>query len=516
MRRYRVLAAISLLVLPGLLRGLWHYRGLYRPAEPVAVPSFSEIELPQPPLAGKAEAAQSEPDRQGKVVVIDRAHDNQFELPELEALTQILLAQGATLEVVTPGDEFESSSFGGSDALFAFSSRSLQTRLKYASAYVVVAPRSGFSEADIEYVTRFVRRGGRLLVVLDPTRGGGGVDIFGFVVSGSASDVSSANLLLESHDLTFSGDYLYNVLENEGNFRNVFLSPPESGYDFSQVALYAARSVATRGGSALLVGDDSTFSSRTDRGGGLSAAALSPDGRALALGDLTFLTSPYNRVADNAAFIRYLASFLLEGERQQDLTDLPYLFTRPVEVLTSADFAVQSETLGALRSLQVSLTSRGVPVTVTAEPSDGHDLLVMALYEPAEEALPFVSALDLTLPGDQEEGLLVVPGFGQLDPAGIGLLAAIQGPERTTLVMLAEDQDSLSRLAENVGQGMLSECVFQGEYALCRLGAGGGFQEGSDLDFGFDFNFEEPGAELPPTLTVPLSPTPTPAPAPTP
>jgi hypothetical protein len=79
--------------------------------------------------------------------------------------------------------------------------------------------------------------------------------------------------------------------------------------------------------------------------------------------------------------------------------------------------------------------------------------------------------------------------------------------------MLAEDQDSLNRLAENVGQGSLSECVFQGQYGLCRLGEGAGFQTEDGLDFNFDFGFEEPSLELSPT--VPAPPTPTPPPTPT-
>ena len=518
MRRYRILAAASLLILPALLRGLWYYRGFYQPAESIRLPSFTQIEPPQPPLtpeAGTTESAGQAEDLSGKVIVIDRAHNNQFQLPELDTLTQALHTRGATLQEINAGDEFESTSFGSSEALFAFSSHSLPSRLKYASAYVVVAPQSTFSEAEIQHVARFVSRGGRLLVVLDPTRGGGGIDIFGFVLSGSAQDVSSVNLLLEPHDLAFSNDYLYNVLQNEGNFRNVFLSPGEPADltgDLSQVVFYAARSVATRQGSAVLVGDDSTFSSSTDRGGGLAAVAASPDGRVLAVGDLTFLTPPYDRVADNSQLIQNLAAFLLGGDREQDLTDLPYLFTRPVQVLTSPAFPVQSETLRALQSLQASLTSRGLPMSLTAKPSEGHDLLVTALFEPSDETDPYLASLGLTLPADQADGMLEVPGFGALDPQGIGLLAAVQDPERTTLVMLAEDEESLTQLVENVGQGFLSECVLQGLYGLCKLGEGAGFQSEESFDFNFDFGLEEPAIELPPTIPVPLTATPAPLP----
>jgi hypothetical protein len=207
--------------------------------------------------------------------------------------------------------------------------------------------------------------------------------------------------------------------------------------DLSQVVFYAARSVATRQEARCSSATILTFPSSTDRGGGLAAVAASPDGRVLAVGDLTFLTPPYDRVADNSQLIQNLAAFLLGGDREQDLTDLPYLFTRPVQVLTSTAFPVQSETLQALQSLQASLTSRGLPMSLTAEPSEGHDLLVTALYEPSDETDPYLASLGLTLPADQADGLLEVPGFGALDPQGIGLLAAVQDPERTTLVVLA-------------------------------------------------------------------------------
>lgn len=509
MRRYRLLAAISLLLLPAAVRGLWFYHGLYRAPTVVQVPSFTEIQLPQPPPAEPtARPAAGDAGTAGKVVIIDRAHDNQFQLPDLDAITRMVLAQGASLEVVHAGDEFESSSFGSSDSLFAFSSRSLATRLKYASAYVVVAPQVDFSEAEIQHVARFVARGGRLLVILDPTRSGGGIDIFGFVLSGSAGDVSSANRLLEPHDLSFADDYLYNVLENEGNFRNVYLVPEErlaGSLNVSQVVFYAARSVDTRQGSDVLVADPTTYSSRTDRAGRMAAAALSPDGRALALGDLTFMTPPYDQVAGNTKFIAWLAGFLLGGERQQDLTDLPYLFTRPVEVLTSPAFSVQSETLQAVRSLQAALTSRGLAVTLTGQPSDGSDLLVMTLLEPSEETDPYLAEVDLTLPTDHPDGLLAVPGFGAFDPKGIGVLAAVQQEGRATLLILAEDKESLSQLAEQVGRGSLSDCVFQGQYALCRTGEGGGFESGSadGFDFNFDLDIAEPAIEIPATVPVP-------------
>ena len=157
MRRYRILTAVALILLPPLARGFWFYRGLYQPTDPIELPSFEEISIATPPLvepvAREVEATEALP----KTVLFDFEHGNQFQLDELAALTSALDAQGASIELV--GSSFE------------FDALSLSDRFRYASAYVVIAPLTAFSDSEIREVARFVDRGGRLLVIADPTRG---------------------------------------------------------------------------------------------------------------------------------------------------------------------------------------------------------------------------------------------------------------------------------------------------------------------------------------------------------
>ena len=491
MRRYRILTAVALILLPPLARGFWFYRGLYQPTDPIELPSFEEISVATPPLvepvAREVEATEALP----KTVLFDFEHGNQFQLDELAALTSALDAQGASIELV--GSSFE------------FDALSLSDRFRYASAYVVIAPLTAFSDSEIRDVARFVDRGGRLLVIADPTRSGGGVDIFGYVDI-SVLDIAVVNPLLEPHDLSFSNDYLYSLLENEGNFRNVFLeifADHPLTEELDQVVLYTSRSVSTREGTPLITAGEAVSSSRSERASDLAAAAASPDGGAVALGDLTFMTPPYDAVADNAALIQNLAAYLLAGERQRDLTDLPYVFQREVEVLTSPAFAVQAETLGTLRSLADALASAGLSLTLTQEPSDESDLVVLALFEPEEETDPYVELLGLSLPIDHADGLLEIPGFGELDPAGIGVVGLSLEEGRNTLIVLAEDKEKLIELASSVGYGSLDACVIQGTLALCKTGTGGGFDGGFEEEAFFDFDFDledsipEPTAEGP-------------------
>ena len=485
MIRNRVWLALALIALPLVGRTLWHYRGLYRPATPIQVPAYSEFSPPQPPVADAAielpeetsapAGAQAGPP---ELVLFDQSHSNRFSMSELRSLTTALKAQGARIEVL--------------DSTFAFDELGLEGRLKYASSFVVVAPSLAFSAGEVTAVEKFVGRSGRLLVVLDPTRTGSSIDVFGFLFLAPSDDVSAANQLLRSFDLSFSDDYLYNLMDNEGNFRNVLLRnfgehPLTAG--LQTVAFYAARSVQTEAGTLLLSGDSATLSSLTDAGGSLAAAALAPGAQTLALGDLTFMTPPYDKVADNARLIQNLAAFLLDGERRPDLHNLPFVFSGPVSVVQSADFALQAETLVALQGMSTTLLPAGVSLSFPEEvPAEG-DLLVLGLFEPDPELVELIEPLGLVLPAEASDGRLAAPGFGSFNPAGIGFVGLARSEARTTLVLLASDQAGLVSLLESVGQGLLSDCLLSDTSALCQVGEGAGLGSSEPLEF--DLSFEE-------------------------
>ncbi len=485
MIRNRVWIALALIALPLVGRTLWHYRGLYRPAAPIRIPAFSEFTPPQPPvgeaaidLPESAQASEEAAPGPQRLVLFDQAHSNRFSMAELRSLTSALSSHGARIEVL--------------DSSFAFDELGLEGRLKYSSSFVVVAPSVVFAPSEVAAVEAFVERGGRLLVVLDPTRTGTGIDIFGFLILAASDDVSAANQLLQPFDLSFSDDYLYNLLENEGNFRNVLLRgfgdhPLTSG--LQTVALYAARSVQTHTGTPLLSGDGATLSSLTDAGGGLAAAALGPGSQTLALGDLTFLTPPYDTVADNPRFIQNLAEFLIGGERRLDLRDLPFVFSGPVSVVQSADFTLQAETLLALQGMSAALLPAGVGLTFPEQPPPDGDLLVLGLFEPDPELEELIEPLGLVLPAEAADGRLEAPGFGSFNPTGIGFVGLARSEARTTLVLLASDQAGLVSLLETVGQGLLSDCLHSDTSALCQVGEGAGLGSSSNLDF--DLSFEE-------------------------
>lgn len=487
-RGWLLLAAF---VAPLAIRTLWFYQGGYTRTEPVPIPDYAALRQPSPPL-GPAVSAGGPWPAADQVVLLDWAHQNRFDITEFEVLGAALGVRGARFEAVTAG--------------YDFSALPLEERLKYASAYLVAAPTQEFTTSEVQAVTRFVERGGRLLVISDPTRGSGFFDIFGYYSGPAFGDVAAANALLVAHDLAFSEDYLYNLRRNEGNFRNVFLVdfadlPITEG--LGEVALYGVRSVRTLSGAPVLVGGGYTYSSRTDRGGDLAAAALSPQGGALALGDLTFLTPPYHEVADNGRFIQNLADFLLGGGRLRDLEDFPYLFTQDVEIVESEALPLSAAHLLALAAAQDSLGTLGQQVRISEAPGEGLDHVEFALFDSAEDVQESLEALGVVLPGDSEDARLTVPGFPAFDPTGVGLLLVSHNASGTTLLLLAETDSDLQSTFDLVTRRDLSPCFVLGAAAICQVGA---------ADFGFEPGFDFPEPDFTDLGTDFPLPTPTPTP----
>src|SRR5690606_7586675 len=100
-------------------------------------------------------------------------------------------------------------------------SYTMESQLKYASAFVSISPSFPFNTSEIQALKNFTERGGKILVFTDATRNFISVDF----VSGNPiaiGDSNAANSLLKVFDITVNNDYLYNTQDNEGNFRNVF------------------------------------------------------------------------------------------------------------------------------------------------------------------------------------------------------------------------------------------------------------------------------------------------------
>ncbi len=93
----------------------------------------------------------------------------------------------------------------------------------------VILPNAPFSREEANLVEQFVlRKGGKLLLIADPTRR------------------NEINSLAERFGIAFQPDYLYNTVDYELNFQNIFIrhfQADEITRELEQIALYTAGSI---------------------------------------------------------------------------------------------------------------------------------------------------------------------------------------------------------------------------------------------------------------------------------
>lgn len=476
--------ALAALVIPALARGLWFYRGA--PSQPkISTPDYQSLTISQPPL--ETPSVEEDIKQTSGIVLFDVAHSNQYQTSEIRSLKEAIEKRGGKVET-------------------AADSSSLEYKLKYASTYVVISPSSVFTDGETKIVRDFVNRGGRLLVFADATRGVVYFDSF----SGSAvnySDAGAVNPLLSPFGITVNNDYLYNVDENEGNFRNVFFDifgKNELTFGLKRVALYGTHSVKSPSGLTLLRGTESTLSSINDahdpaEGG----AALSENGNVLAFGDFTFLTFPYHNVADNAALIANIADFALGGRQIVSLANFPFIFTQSVlQVYPTAEAQLTAETISALSGLQSALSAVNISVEIMDKaPHDG-DTLALGTFTPSDDLANFTDSFNIEF--DEFSETLTIKGFGVIGRAGNGLLLFEKNKNGNSLTLLANSPEDLLSLLSTLTSGSLSNCVLQDSMGICSVGFGGSFSKDGGEGFATEEPISgdapvEPGSEATPT-----------------
>ena len=500
-----VLLALGLLIVPFAARWLYHYEGRYQPGQ-VPRPDLDQVNRPESESVSFVDQYVARP---AGVVLVDMAHGNHVEMAELNVLQARLAARSQRLEPVAETVD-------------------LAARLRQARALVVISPGLDWMPDEVRIVQEFVEKGGRLLLVTDPSRFGILYDEWGNYL-GIDPDTAHANKLAATFGLLFQDDYLYNTVENAGNFRNIRLtdfSADDLAQGLNEVVFFAAHSIVTQETALVVTGGD-TRSSASERDDPLPVAALVGGGMVLGLGDLTFMTEPHNAVYDNDQFVANIADWLSSGQRRYELADFPFFFDGPVDLVYAGDPLLNSSLLQGGSKLQELFAAQDMALTVREAADDARDTLFFGLYHQAEEVEPYLQMAQVTLhltptdtleeeekEADLETGAgaaaspdteLTAPGLelerpaeqSRIEIASVGdmvitgtslLLLQTQG-ERETLVVLADSEDGLNSALMRLTGGDLQGCLLhelekdqQDLLALCPtdempVGDGGGWQE---------------------------------------
>ncbi|MBI2831428.1 MAG: hypothetical protein HYX79_04135 [Chloroflexi bacterium] len=288
---------------------VFFYSGGYQ-APAVEKPSYDDISVPAPQSPPFAE----EQKKQAGILVLDAAHDNDFAPVELNVLLSRVVSRGFAFEYLR-----KDNGAVGAKALEGQMER-MREKLRYADALAVILPREAFQPGEVELIKEFVEKGGKLLLIGDPTR---------------QSEINSVSARFE---LIFENDYLYSLKEHDGNFQNIFVTrfaqSDEITKDLAKIALYSAGSIRSPD-KGIAFTDENTFSSLIVTKGKLSPLALTESSRVLALSDLTFMREPFNAAWDNNKLIANVADWLTRSQRVFVLSDFPHFLNNKVDITYS-------------------------------------------------------------------------------------------------------------------------------------------------------------------------------------
>ena len=217
-------------------------------------------------------------------LLVDRAHNNAFNQEELNLLHVEAVSRGYTISYAEDRSEFSE-------------------RLPKAKGLIIINPTKPFNQSEIERVKRFVDGGGRVLLVAEVTR------IY----------MSDINTLSAEFGMVFGEGYLYNLVENYGNYRNIIVTDFTNmsvTRNLGRVVLYTATSI---GGKASPVAStaETTIYSRSERTGRYTV--ISSNKHIIAIADFTFLTEPFCYVEDNYKLVTNIIEFLTSGYLESPL-----------------------------------------------------------------------------------------------------------------------------------------------------------------------------------------------------
>jgi hypothetical protein len=472
--KYALIILVTLIVAALIFYGrlLYHY-----PHLPLVRPTVPAIDAGNiaPELVEYAPFKDRPVSGDGRVV-IDLSHANNLQINDLTPLRDRIEARGATV------------------ATYTGANGSLEAQLVDASALVIIAPSVAYSADERAVIGQFVDDGGLLLLAADPTRPVPEEDEFATLYSAFSptSAVPVINSLANGFGVIYYDDYLYNLEENEGNYRNVKFDTFDKENSLTKglqtVVFFGCHSLQSEGDS-LVIGDDDTHSSVRTGGTDMAAATLTSDDHVLALGDVTFLTPPYHTVEDNDRFMSNIADWLAVDARiRNDLEDFPFFFSELVDVVPLTEGLLDPQLVAGVADWQGYFAQAGLNLSLRTRPRADYDRLYVGTFDSVEQITDHLDEADITISIQKDEDSsrsrgegresdeidqdhIIIKGVGGVPVEGTSLyLLDLEAP--TTLIVLAEGTDAATLAVERLFAGDLSGCVRADAVTICSTGEG--------------------------------------------
>ena len=396
--------------------------GGYEPPESPNI-AWEQIE----PLSSVHSRVVEVPLVQRGMFLVDGTHGNDFAKEEIATLISRVVGRGYTVEVI--GDP---GFFGGFRTMSEGSRFDLlEEKLRLASSMVVILPDEPFTTAEVDLVEEFVDKGGRLLLVADPTR------------------FHQLDALAERFGISFQPGYLYDSQDYEINFQNIKLSDfreDQITRDLESIAFYVAAALESTGPALAFTGPTTRSTMMEDPTTFSPLVRGNKDG-VVAIGDLTFMVPPRSTVLDNDTLISNLADYLTTGEREFELSDYPHFFREEVDVLLG-----RSSLLDTAARLRENLAAFGIASSIKGVEDVTKDTVYLGLYEDSSDVAQYLEVAGVHV-GEN----LRIPFATDIQKERTGMILLHAGEERHVLVVLADSQATLEATVDLLRFGLFRE-----------------------------------------------------------
>ena len=362
------------------------------------------------------------PQRSG-LLLVDLGHRNDFDKGEISSLLARVSDRGHDIEFLGEIDPLGSIIRRSREFRVAL----LEDRLRQANSLAVILPGEPFFAEEVDIVERFVAQGGRLLLVSDPTRSG------------------EINSLAERFGINFQPDYLFNTVDYDINFQNIFIQdfrPDQITEGLGRIVLYTAGSVKSPN-PGLAYTDANTRSSIVERVEPHYPIAKGSDGRVLAIHDLTFMVPPQNSILDNDKLIANIADYLTTSERLFDLADFPFFFQDEVDILLG-----RSSLLDEGAEMKALLSDFQIESKIAGAEDITQNTVFLGLYEDAPDVAQYLEIAGIRI--DDSVRTPFTPAIGREGTAFILLHA---GADRHVLTILGGSEAAVGELVGKLDFG---------------------------------------------------------------
>ena len=353
--------------------------------------------------------------RQG-LLVVDAQHANAFSENELVSFTSQVADRGYEVEFL--GDFL----LVGDPALSQPRLLRLAEKLRRADSFAVIQPRVPFTEVEAGLVERFVSKGGKLLLVSDPSR------------------PQQTNSLAKKFGVEFQADYLYNTADNNTNFRRIFIRdfhPDQVTAGLETITLEYAGSMQSSG-DGLAFASPSTRSSLLQTVGSFYTMAWGDTRNVLAVSDFTFMVPSNDSQLDNGRLVSNIADYITDSERRFMLSDFPYFYGDAgddgVDILLG-----QPDLLSVGQRMKTGLARKGTPSQISPVEDVSRDSMFLGLYGDAT-----LVSQNLQTAGVRVDDTLATPFVSELDLKSTAVVLLDQSEDRDMLVILADTPETLA------------------------------------------------------------------------